>query len=84
MSLLNEVTELVRLPTRQEEDMTVDMDDGRGFATPQFDFDPTSLAAYPGDFWKRLDSRKCCRNDESMTKVELIDVDALNNGQSGS
>lgn len=70
--------ELKKLLT--QEGITIDVGEG-DFAIPQFDFDPCSLAAYPSDFWTRLESKRCCEDDESSTSIDLIDVDAFNNGK---
>ncbi|KAH8699081.1 hypothetical protein BGW36DRAFT_449225 [Talaromyces proteolyticus] len=39
-------------------------------------FHPFSLAAYPDDFWARLELRNCFKSVESLIKVECIDVDS--------
>lgn len=66
-----------------QESITIDVGEG-DFAIPQFDFDPCSLAAYPSDFWTRLESKRCCEDDDESTSIDLIDVDAFNNATTKS
>lgn len=42
--------------------------------------DPFALVPYPEDCWDRVESRKCCKEDESSTGVTWVDVDADNHG----